>query len=106
MAQHIVPQRIYYLIFATLLCLTLITIDVAFVQLRILTIYVALMIATGKALLVALYFMHLRYSSRLTWVFVGAGAFWLILLIGLTMSDMLTRSWLPVPPPWGSGPVP
>jgi len=52
---------------------------------------VALAIAVGKALLVILYFMHVRYSDRLTWVFASAGFFWLLILIGGTMDDVLTR---------------
>jgi len=47
-----------------------------------------------KATLVALFFMHLRYSVRLTWLIVVAALFWLSILIGLTMSDQLTRGWL------------
>lgn len=97
MSQHLVPKRIYYLVFVTLVLLTLVTVDVAFYNLGILSIYVALIIATCKALLVTFYFMHLRYSDRLTWVFVGAGLFWLAILISLTMSDYLTRAWLLVP---------
>lgn len=54
---------------------------------------IALAIAVLKALLVILYFMHARYSSRLTWVFAGAGFFWLMILIGGTMDDFLTRNW-------------
>jgi cytochrome c oxidase subunit 4 len=42
---------------------------------------------------VILYFMHIRYSDRLTWVFVAAGFFWLLILIGGTMDDLLTRNW-------------
>jgi cytochrome c oxidase subunit 4 len=49
----------------------------------------------GKALLVILYFMHVRYSDRMTWVFAGAGFFWLLILIGGTMSDVSTRPQLP-----------
>jgi cytochrome c oxidase subunit 4 len=64
---------------------------------------VALTIAVSKASLVALYFMHVRWSSRLTWVFVGAGVFWLLILIALTLSDVFTRQWLPALPPWGIG---
>ena len=52
---------------------------------------VALLIAAGKALLVILYFMHLRYSRPLSWIFAGAGFFWLAIMLGLTMSDILTR---------------
>lgn len=97
MAQHIVPRRVYYMVFATLVLLTLITVDVAFYDLGILSIYVALTIATCKALLVIFYFMHVRYSSPLTWVFALAGFLWLIILIVLIMSDYLTRHWLSLP---------
>jgi cytochrome c oxidase subunit IV len=97
MSQHIAPQRTYYLVFATLLLLTLVTVEVAFFDFGLLSIYLALLIATGKALFVILYFMHVRYSPRLTWVFAGAGFFWLTILIALTLSDFLTRNWLFVP---------
>ena len=97
MTQHVVPKRIYYLVFATLLLLTLVTVDVAFYDLGLLSIYVALMIATCKALLVIFFFMHVRYSPPLTWVFAAAGFFWLAILIGLTMADFLTRSWISFP---------
>jgi cytochrome c oxidase subunit 4 len=43
--------------------------------------------------LVVLYFMHVRWSSRLTWVFVTSGFFWLALLLGITMADYLSRPW-------------
>jgi cytochrome c oxidase subunit IV len=56
---------------------------------------IALTIAVGKALLVILFFMHVRYSDRLTWVFAGAGFFWLLILIGGTMSDVITRQQIP-----------
>jgi cytochrome c oxidase subunit 4 len=55
---------------------------------------VALTIAVIKATLVVLYFMHLRYSSKLTQVVVAAGVCWLIILFALTLSDYLTRHWL------------
>jgi cytochrome c oxidase subunit 4 len=100
MTEHIVPQRIYYLVFATLLLLTLVTVDVAFYDLGLLTFHIAMAIATTKALVVIFYFMHVRYSPPLTWVFAGAGFFWLVILLGLTLSDVMTRGWLPVPPPW------
>jgi cytochrome c oxidase subunit 4 len=94
MSQHLVPKRIYYLVFATLLLLTLVTVDVAFYNLGFLSTPVALTIATGKALLVIFYFMHVRYSPPLTWVFAGAGFLWFFILIALTLSDFLTRHWL------------
>jgi cytochrome c oxidase subunit 4 len=48
-------------------------------------------IATTKALLIALFFMHVRYSPPLTWLIAGAGCFWLAILIGLTFCDYATR---------------
>ncbi|MDZ7289030.1 MAG: cytochrome C oxidase subunit IV family protein [candidate division KSB1 bacterium] len=98
MAQHvIIPQRVYFLVFVTLLLLTLVTVDVAFYDAGWLNLYIALTIATCKALLVILYFMHLRYSPRLTWLFVGAGVFWLVIMLVLTLSDYLSREVLAKP---------
>lgn len=94
-SQHIVSIRLYAAIFGALLLLTLGTAAIAFVDLGgELNTVVALTIAIVKALLVILFFMHVRYSSRLIWVFVGAGFFWLTILMTLTLSDALTRGWL------------
>jgi len=91
-SPHVVSVKLYAIIFGTLLLLTLSTTGVAFVDLGgSFNAIVAVAIAIGKALLVVLYFMHVRYSSRLTWVFAVAGIFWLILLVGGTMDDILTR---------------
>ena len=57
---------------------------------------IALGIAVIKATLVILYFMHVRYSDRLTWVVVGGGFLWLAVLLVLTLSDYFARSWLPI----------
>jgi cytochrome c oxidase subunit 4 len=97
MAHDIVPRRVYYKIFAALLALTLLTVGAAFLDLGPLNTVIALTIAVGKAMLVLLFFMHVRYSSHVIWVAVGAGAFWVGMLLVLTMSDYLTRGWLPVP---------
>jgi cytochrome c oxidase subunit 4 len=102
MGQHVIPQKVYILIFVTLILLTLVTVDVAFYDFGWLNLYIALTIATCKATIVMLYFMHLRYSERLNWVFVGAGFFWLLLMIALTMGDIFTRGWEPSPPAWTS----
>jgi cytochrome c oxidase subunit 4 len=91
MAHHVIPQKVYVLVFVTLICLTLITVDVAFYNFGFLNIYIAMTIATCKALIVVLYFMHVRYSPKLTWIFAGAGIFWLIILFALLVSDYLTR---------------
>lgn len=96
MAQHIVSRQTYYQVFVALLVLTGITVAIAFLNLGPLNTIAALSIAVTKALLVVLIFMHVRYSSRLTGVVIAGGVFWLVLLIALTMSDYLTRDWLPV----------
>ncbi len=94
MSQQVIPQRIYILIFITLLLLTLLTVDIAFYDAGWLNLPIALTIATCKALLVLFFFMHVRYSKRLTWVFVAAGFFWFLILIVFTLSDYLTRGGL------------
>ncbi len=100
MSGHIVPVKIYLAIFAILIVLTGVTVGVAFADLGLMNIVVALTIAVFRATLVILYFMHVRYESRLSWVFVGAGFFWLAILIVFTLSDVLTRDWLAVPVGW------
>ena len=70
------------------------TVALSFVSLGSFTIVVALAIAFAKTGLIALYFMHLRYRAHLTWLFAAAGLVWLLILIGLTLSDYLTRFWI------------
>ena len=94
MSEHIVRPAVYIRIFLTLMVLTAITVAVAFVDLGRASAVVALVIAMLKSLLVVLYFMHVRYSSRLTWLFISGGCFWLVILIVITMSDMVSRGWL------------
>ncbi len=104
MRHHIVPVRLYAAIFAALLCLTALTVAVSFVdlgggRLHMANALAAITIAISKALLVVLFFMHVRWSGRLTWIFVGAGAFWLIILFTLMLGDYFTRPEFPPPPP-------
>jgi cytochrome c oxidase subunit 4 len=91
MSEHVVPLRLYIAIFASLLGLTALTVYVAFLDLGPLNTVVALTIAVVKAFLVVLFFMHVRYSSRLTWVFAAAGFVWLGIMFALTMADYGTR---------------
>jgi cytochrome c oxidase subunit 4 len=98
MAAHVSPKSTYYAIFATLLVLTTITIGVAFINLGPFNFPVAISIAIIKATLVILYFMHLKYSSRLTKLVVGTGFFFLLVLFTLTLTDYLSRGWLTAPP--------
>ncbi|MQA31809.1 MAG: hypothetical protein GEU82_18575 [Luteitalea sp.] len=93
MSEHIVPKRTYYLIFAALMVFTAITVGVAFVDLGPLNTVVALAIACTKATLVVLFFMHVKYSTRLTWAVVAGSVFWLGILLTLTLGDYLTRAW-------------
>lgn len=93
MSDHIIPRRVYYLIFATLLVLTAVTVAVAFFDLGPFNTIVAISIASIKATLIILYFMHARYGSRLVWVFVGCGVLWLGVLLALLMSDYASRGW-------------
>jgi len=97
MSEHIVPIRIYATIFLVLLVGTALTVAAAFVDFpwRLNTI-VALTIATIKATFVVLYFMHVRYSSRLIWVIVAAALFWMAILFAFTFSDYLTRDWISI----------
>jgi cytochrome c oxidase subunit 4 len=95
--EHVTSLGVYLGIFGTLMVLTAITVGVAYVDLGSLNILVALGVAVFKASLVVLYFMHLKYSSKLTWVVVGAGMFWLAILLSITMVDYLTRGWMPSP---------
>ena len=91
--EHIVSPRLYLAVFLALMLGTAATVWAARFDLGHLNIVVAMVLAVCKATLVVLYFMHLRYGSKLTWVFAAAGVLWLVLLIGLTMADILTRHW-------------
>jgi cytochrome c oxidase subunit 4 len=96
MREHIVSRKIYFAIFTALVVLTVVTWSVAKIDLGRMNAVVALTIAVIKGTLVVLYFMHVRYSSRLTWVFVGAGFFWLAIMVALTLGDYMTRGWLTI----------
>ena len=93
MSQHVVPTRTYYTIFAILMLCTAATVGIAFVDLGPFNAVAALTIAVFKATLVVLFFMHVKYSTRLTWAVVAGSVFWLGILLTLTLGDYLTRSW-------------
>jgi cytochrome c oxidase subunit 4 len=95
MEQHLLSRQFYYRVFAALLILTAATVGVAFLDLGPMNAVMALVIATVKASLVVLFFMHVRYGSRFVAICLGAGLFWLVLLLTLTMSDYLTRGVVP-----------
>jgi cytochrome c oxidase subunit 4 len=96
MSEHIVQPRVYVTIFLVLMLGTGLTVLAAFRDFPgPLNAVVALTIAVVKATFVILYFMHVRYSSRLIWLVISAALFWLAILFALTISDYWTRSWLP-----------
>jgi cytochrome c oxidase subunit 4 len=94
---HISPKSTYYTIFGALMVLTALTVGVAFINLGALNFPVALSIAIVKATLVILFFMHVKYSSRLTKLVAGGAFFFLVILFGLTMTDYLSRAWFASP---------
>ncbi len=95
--HHGPTVRTFILIWAALLILTGTTVGVSYLELGPFNPVVALVIATCKALLVILFFMEIRYSSKITIVVVVAGFFWLGILLLLTMSDYITRVWTTYP---------
>jgi len=97
MAGHISPKGMYYGIFAALMVLTGVTVAVAFVPLGAFNFPVAISIAITKATLVILFFMHAKYSSTLTKLFVGTAFFFLAILLGLTLTDYLSRGFQSFP---------
>ena len=93
MSEHIVSVKTYITIWLALLVLTGLTAGIAFVDLGPFNTVVALVIATLKALLVVLIFMHVKYASdRLTKVVLVSALFWLFLLLGLSLADYTTRT--------------
>ena len=95
MSVPLVPRKVYVLVWAGLLLLLLLTWGLAELNLGRFNVVVALTIAVVKMVLVILYFMHVRYTPRITWVFVAAGFIWFLIMVDLTLSDYLTRGAVP-----------
>ena len=92
MSEHIISSKLYWTIWFILICLTGITAWVATVDLGPLNTIVALLIASGKALLVVLFFMHVKYTSeKMTRAVIISAVFWLFLLLGLSLTDYFIR---------------
>ena len=97
MSEHIVSVKVYLTIFLALLVGTALTVWAGKRDFPgSLNVVIALTIAVIKATLVVLYFMHVRYSSRLIWLVFASALFWLGILFALTFSDYWTRGWLPI----------
>ena len=91
--HHIVSPLQYTLVFGTLLLFTGITVGAAYIELGVFNPIVALGIASFKAVVVILFFMHVKYQSRLIKMTVGAGFFTFLVLITMTLSDYISRAW-------------
>lgn len=89
--------RTYFLVFLALIGATVLTTAVAFVDLGAFSVVVALAIAVCKMLLVAMFFMHVRHSTRLTHVVLLGGLLWFGILMGMTFVDFGSRGWMGVP---------
>ncbi len=95
--EHIVSPKIYVGVFLFLMVMTALTVLAASVELHWANPVVALVIATMKATAVILFFMHIKYSTRMTQAVILSTLFFLFLLLGLTLTDYLSRSWMSYP---------
>jgi len=95
--SHIAPKSSYYAIFGGLMVFTVLTVAAAFTDLGPLNFPVAIAIAITKATIVILFFMHGKYASKLTQLFIGTSFFFLLILFGLTLTDYLTRGFKTYP---------
>jgi len=98
--HHVVPLKIYLAVFFALMVFTAITVAVAFVDLGPLNNVVMLGIALVKATLVVMFFMHVKYGTRLIPMVIASGIFFLLILFVITMSDYMSRGWLGAGTPW------
>ena len=92
--SHIAPPSMYFRVFAALIVGTILTVVAARIDMGALNNVVMLAIAGTKASLVILFFMHVRWGTRLTAVVAMAGFFWLILLFTI-IGDYISRGWVP-----------
>lgn len=100
MSHPVVPIKVYVGVFAALITLTITTVAVSKIELGEYNFVVAMTIAVIKATLVVLFFMHVKQSSSMTKLFVVAGLFWMAILFVFSLSDYLSRGWLPGPAWW------
>ncbi len=93
--NHITGNKTYIIVWAVLMVMTAVTVYVSYINFGILNIVIALVVATIKASIVALYFMHLKFEDSITWVFALFPLSLLALLIGMTITDTFTRTIVP-----------
>jgi cytochrome c oxidase subunit IV len=97
MKQHISSIQTNVTVFVALLVLLFVTVGAAYLPLGPLNFATAMAVATAKAVLIVVYFMHAKYSHRLTAVIAMASLLWLSIMVALTLTDYLSRGWLDVP---------
>ncbi len=97
MSEHVSSKTTNLVIFAALLILLVATLGCAYLPLGIFHFPVAMAIATAKAYLIVMYFMHVRYSHRLTAIVAVSAFFWLAIMLALTLNDYLARGSLDIP---------
>lgn len=90
------PPKIYWRTYAALMLLLALTWSIGYINLGMFNVIIALAIAIAKALLVALFFMHIKGSSRLLHLAMAVGVIWLIIMFSLTLGDYFTRGWVPL----------
>lgn len=100
MTHPVASVKTYALVFAALIALTITTVAVSKIELGEYNFVCAMTIAVIKASLVVWFFMHVRNSTSMTRLFVVAGLFWMSILIVFTVSDYISRGWLPRPNWW------
>jgi cytochrome c oxidase subunit 4 len=91
--HHVTPPIVYMVIFGCLLVLTGVTVGASFIEMGVFNPIIALAIGVVKATLVVLFFMGVKYSTKLTKLTVFAGLFTFLVLIGMTLSDYISRAW-------------
>jgi cytochrome c oxidase subunit IV len=96
--HHVTPVAVYAATYLALMVLLAVTVGVYYIHIpwRLASNAAAMTVAVSKAVLVVLFFMGVRYSTKLTWVWAAAGFIWILILFG-TLGDYITRQWLPVP---------
>lgn len=98
--HHVVPVKIYLAVFSALVFFTLSTVAAAFVDMGPFNNVVMIGIAILKASLVVLFFMHVKYSTRMIPLVAMGGVFFLLILFAITMSDYMSRGWLGAGSAW------
>ena len=102
MEHGVESVRTYLWVWFVLVILAGLTWGLAHVQMGVFNVVVALLIAGTKMLIVAYFFMHVKFDDSLTRLFAAAGLFWMTIMIVLTLGDYNARGWLPLSGVWGA----